>query len=200
MKLSKLIKLFNRDNGLEMRFWTIIYRMFFGEIGRSTVISQADQILNPERIFIGEHVYIAHGARLDAWLGFGGQTYIGEIHIGDFTSIQPYIHLAAAAPLFIGHDVLIASHVYITDHDHQFLIPDLHVGYQPLTVAPVRIGNYVWIGENVVILKGVTVGDNAVLGANSVVTQNVPPYAVVGGAPARIIKYRPRPDTPVLKG
>jgi acetyltransferase-like isoleucine patch superfamily enzyme len=196
MRLSKLIKLFNRNNGLEVRIWTTIYRMFLGEVGHGTVISKADQILNPERIFIGERVGIAHGARLDAWLEFGGRPYAGEIHIGDRTSIQPYFHLAAAAPLHIGHDVLIASHVYISDHDHQFSEPNLHVAYQPLAVEPVQIGNYVWIGENVVILKGVTVGDNAVLGANSVVTKDVPPYAVVGGVPARIIKYRPQSSLP----
>jgi acetyltransferase-like isoleucine patch superfamily enzyme len=195
MKFSKLIKLFNRDNGLEVRLWTNLYRLFLGRMGAGTVISRADQLLNPERIFIGERVGIAHNARLDAWLEFGGRPYSGEIHIGDRTSIQPYFHLAAAAPLHIGHDVLIASHVYITDHDHQFTQPDLHVAYQPLVVEPVRIGNYVWIGENVVILKGVTVGDNAVIGANSVVTKDVPPLAVVGGIPARVIKYRSSADS-----
>jgi acetyltransferase-like isoleucine patch superfamily enzyme len=193
MKFPILTRLFNRDNGLEVRVWTTLYRLCLGRVGAGTVISKADQILNPDRIFIGDQVGIAHSARLDAWLEFGGRPYAGEIHIGDRTSVQPYFHLAAAAPLYIGHDVLIASHVYITDHDHQFAETNLHVGYQPLAVEAVCIGNYVWIGENVVILKGVTVGDNAVIGANSVVTKDVPPLAVVGGVPARVIEYRSSP-------
>ncbi len=187
---SAIIKLFNRNNGIEVRLWTAIYRLFFAQMGKGTIISHADQILNPEWIFLGAQVGIAHGARLDAWREFGDRRYAGEIHIGDRTSIQPYFHLAAAAPLYIGHDVLIASHVYITDHDHGFRQPNQHVGWQSLEVAPVRIGNFVWIGENAVILKGVTIGDNAVVGANSVVTKDVPPAVVVGGVPAHTIGLR----------
>ena len=60
----------------------------------------------------------------------------------------------------------------------------------PATKGDIRIGNDVWIGEDAKILSGVTIGDGAVIGANSLVTKNVPPYAVVGGVPAKIIKYR----------
>lgn len=185
-----LIKLFNRDNGLEVRLWTAIYRRFLGRVGRGTIISRADQILNPRHIFIGAGAGIAHNARLDAIRDYGGRPYAGEIHIGDHASIQPYAHIAAAAPLRIGAYVLTGSHIFITDHDHDFADLAQPVAYQPLAVAPVTVDDYAWLGENVVILKGVTVGHHAVIGANSVVTRDVPAYAIAAGAPARVIKFR----------
>lgn len=190
MTFAGLIQLFNRDNGLEVRIWTTIYRLFLGHVGRGTIISRADQILNPHRIFIGDQVLIAHGARLDSILTYANDAYDGSIHIGNRTSIQPYVHLAAATALRIGHDVLMGSRVYITDHDHQFAEPTVHVAYQPLTVEPVCVEENVWIGENAVILKGVTIGHHAIIGANSVVTRDVPPFAIAGGVPAQVIKTR----------
>jgi len=191
---QRLLRLFDRGNGLEVRVWTNLYRLFFGRIGKGAVICRADSVISPDRIFIGDQVGIGHGARLDALQEFAGQAYEGSIHIGDRTSIQPYFHVAAAAKMCIGHDILIASRVYISDHDHQFGDASKHVGYQPLTVAPVRIEDFVWIGENVVILKGVVVGHHAIIGANSVVTHDIPPFAIVAGAPAKVIKMRPRSE------
>jgi acetyltransferase-like isoleucine patch superfamily enzyme len=186
----QLIKLFNRDNGLEVRLWTAIYRRFLGRVGRGTILSRADQVLNPRHIFLGDYVGIAHGARLDAIREYGERTYAGEIHIGDHTSIQPYAHIAAASTLRIGSYVLTGSRIFITDHNHDFADLDLPVAHQPLTVAPVTIEDYAWLGENVVILKGVTVGHHAVIGANSVVTRDIPPFAIAAGAPAKVIKHR----------
>ncbi len=186
----KLIKLFNRDNGLEVRLWTAIYRRFLGRVGQDSILSRADQILSPQHIFIGERVGIAHGARLDAIREYGGRPYAGEIYIGDNTSIQPYAHIAAAATLRIGCNVLTGSRIFITDHDHQFADLDLPVAYQPLAVAPVRVEDFVWLGENVVILKGVTIGHHAVIGANSVVTGDIPPFAIAAGVPAKVVKLR----------
>lgn len=186
----QLIKLFNRDNGLEVRLWTAIYRRFLGRVGQGTILSRADQILNPHHIFLGDQVGIAHSARLDAIREFGGRTYPGEIHIGDYTSIQPYAHIAAAAPLRIGAYVLTGSRIFITDHNHDFADLELPVMYQPLAVASVAVEDCAWLGENVVILKGVTVGHHAVIGANSVVTRDIPPFAIAAGAPAKIIRFR----------
>lgn len=186
----ELIKLFNRGNGIEVYLWTRIYRCFLGQLGKGTILSKADQLLNPRHIFIGKQVGIAHGARLDAIRQFAGQSYAGAIYIGDHTSIQPYAHIAAAASLYIGTYVLTGSRIFISDHDHQFTKLDVPVAYQPLAVAPVRIEDHVWLGENVTILKGVTVGHHAVIGANSVVTKNIPPFAIAAGSPAKVIRMR----------
>ena len=72
--------------------------------------------------------------------------------------------------------------------DYKKLIPDMNL--LPYANAPTFVGNDVWIGNNVVIQDGVTIGDGAVIGSNAVVTKDVPPYAIVGGVPARIIRYR----------
>jgi acetyltransferase-like isoleucine patch superfamily enzyme len=183
-------RLFNRDNGQEVRLWTAIYRRLLGRLGKGSILSRADQMLNPQHIFIGAQVGIAHGARLDAIRQFGGTAYGGEIHIGDRTSIQPFAHIAAAATLRIGCSVLTGSRIFVTDHDHQFADLDTPIAYQPLVVEPVSVEDFVWLGENVVVLKGVTVGHHAVIGANSVVTTDIPPYAIAAGAPAKVVKFR----------
>ena len=187
----KLIHLLNRGNRLELAFWTRVYRRCFGRVGSGCAIARADQVLNPERIFVGDWVGIGHGARLDAFTEHAGDYYDGRIYIGDGTSIQPFIHLAAAGTLRIGRHVLVASRVFISDHNHTYANPTLSVGNQPLAVAPVAIEDFVWLGENVVVLPGVTIGHHAIIGANSVVTHDIPAYAIAVGAPARVIKMRP---------
>ncbi len=184
------IKLFNRGNGIETRIWTNLYRLFLGALGQNSVLSHAEQLLNPRYIYIGERVLLAHDARLDAIREYAGQPYGGEIHIGNDTIIQPRAHIAAAAKLLVGKHVLIASNVYITDHDHGFAQLDISVARQPLAVAPTRIEDFVWLGENVVVLKGVVIGHHAIVGANSVVTRDVPPNVIAGGVPTRVIRNR----------
>lgn len=110
---------------------------------------------------------------------------------GKDVQINDSCHIAAIEKIVIGDNVLIASKVYITDHDHgtmtkeALLIPPAK---RELVSSPVYIDDDVWIGEGVIILKGVSVGKGAVIGAGSVVTKNVPPYSVVAGVPARIIR------------
>ncbi len=188
----KLIQLFNRDNGLEVRLWTALYRPFLGALGRGSMLSHAARLRAPRHLFIGSNVSIAHGARIDIIRGALPSSYQGEIHIGDGTIIEPRVHMAAATRMMIGKHVLFAANVYVTDHDHGFLNPDLPVMHQPLIVKATSIEDWAWLGENAVVLKGVTVGHGAVIGANSVVTRDVPPFAIAAGIPARIIKMRPQ--------
>jgi acetyltransferase-like isoleucine patch superfamily enzyme len=90
----------------------------------------------------------------------------------------------------IGEDSLIAELVSIRDHDHRFDRLDIPVREQGTVSAPVKIGRNVWIGCKATVLKGVTIGDNAIIGANSVVTRDIPANAIAVGAPARVIRYR----------
>ena len=182
--------LVNRAAGLRARFWTGIYRPFLGRMGRGARLERVALLTNPHRIFLGDRVAVAHGARLEAFTHHRRHAYDGAIRIGDGTSIQPHVKLAAAAEMVIGRDVLMGTRVFITDHDHDFADPDVHVGEQALRVRPVRIEDFVWLGENVVVLKGVTVGHHAVVGANSVVTRDLPPFAVAAGVPARVLRVR----------
>ena len=144
-------------------------------------------LTNPRAISIGKKVLIRKGARLEAVGDSDGEK--PKIKIGDGTSIQFYFHCGAAESVSIGKNVLISGRVYITDHDHVFDDPKLSArNCRRLKSAPVIIEDGVWLGEGCVILKGVTVGERAVVGANAVVTIDVLPFTVVGGVPAREIK------------
>jgi acetyltransferase-like isoleucine patch superfamily enzyme len=127
-----------------------------------------------------------------------GRTSSGKksLTIGRFVQINDRCHIAALNSIEIGDNVLIASNVFITDHDHGDTSPEsLQVtpAQRPLSHSPVKIEKNVWIGQNAVILKGVTIGESSVIAAGSVVTRNVPPFCVVAGIPATILKQVPKP-------
>ena len=94
-------------------------------------------------------------------------------------------------PVMIGKDVMMASEVIILTANHTFDRLDIPMRLQGARdVKPVRIGDDVWIGMRSIILPGVQIGRGAVIGAGAVVTKDVPEYAVVGGNPAKVIKFR----------
>ena len=107
------------------------------------------------------------------------------------------LDLAAAERIEIGGDVLIGANVTIRDADHGHTLTDIHPIDQPLVISPVAIGPFVWIGQNVVILKGVEIGRGAVVGAGAVVTASVEPHAIVAGNPARRVGWADRGDEAV---
>jgi acetyltransferase-like isoleucine patch superfamily enzyme len=102
-----------------------------------------------------------------------------------------YSRIVAHERIEIGDDVLIAQMVSILDHDHAFEVADgaLTVARTAYDTAPVVIGDNVWIGDKATILRGVTVGPNAVVAANAVVTRDVAPFTVVAGSPAVVIRH-----------
>ena len=107
-----------------------------------------------------------------------------KITIGARTYINRFTILDASDSLVIGEDCMIGPGCYLTDHDHG-VVPGETPGDQPLISSPTRVGNRVWLGAHVVILKGVTIGDDAVVAAGAVVTKNVAAGARVAGVPAR---------------
>lgn len=132
---------------------------------------------------IGRHVALRDVAQIDCLQG-------AHITIGAYTTVNRGTFIVARESIKIGANVLIGEYVSIRDNDHAFAAPDTLIQQQGFVTVPVDIGNDVWIGRAAVICKGVSIGDGAVIGANSVVTRDVPPYAVAAGVPARVIKWR----------
>lgn len=111
--------------------------------------------------------------------------YAGGIVIGAGSVINKFASLDGRGGLIIGSMVSISPYVKVVTSSHEMNSPDFEY-----VTAPVTIHDYVWIGIGAIILPGVTIGKGAVVAAGSVVTKSVEPYAVVGGNPARLIKYR----------
>lgn len=147
-------------------------------------------IRNRKFITIGKGFTCGYNCRIEAITQENSQ---GRIIFGEDVKMGDNVHLAAASCIDVGNHVLMASHVFITDLDHgsyqgKGSDPTQSPDERPLYSSQTSIGDNVWIGENVVILKGVTIGEGCVIGANALVDKSVPPYSVVVGQPARVIK------------
>ena len=112
----------------------------------------------------------------------------GEISIG--TGSGWGVNCLVHGPLEIGDKVMMGPDVVILTHTHNIDRTDIPMGDQGSRIEKVTIGNDVWIGMRSIIMPGVKIGNGAVIGAGAVVTKDVPDYAIVGGVPARIIKFR----------
>jgi acetyltransferase-like isoleucine patch superfamily enzyme len=114
----------------------------------------------------------------------------GYIEIGSKSFIGSYSVIGSNEKVIIGEDVMIAQAVSIRDTDHAFADLDKPMHSQGITTAPVIIQDNVWIGHGAVITKGVVIKSGSIIGANAVVTKDVPENAIMGGVPAKIIKFR----------
>jgi len=144
-----------------------------------------DMEVFPGKIHLGDHVSFMSRCSLQA---SGG----GEVKIGDRVSVNSNVTVAASdkGVINIGNDVLIASNVVIRASDHEHSSSDLPINKQGHVAGKITIGNDVWICSNSVIVRDVTIGDHAIIAAGAVVIKNVPAWAIVGGVPAKLIKYR----------
>lgn len=151
----------------------------------------------PKLSFIGPHCMVkgedggsvtaAGKIRLD---GYGELIAKGKLSVGHNFVMNGYSRVIAHKHITIGNNVVIARFVSVLDHDHAFsrnggngdLVFDGYI------TAPISIGNNVWLGDKVSIMKGVTIGDNVIIGANSVVTKDIPSNCIAAGVPAKVIK------------
>ena len=131
-------------------------------------------------------------AVLTAWDNQDGRKYTPEIRIGKNCNFGDFIHITAINKIQIGDNLLTGRWVTITDNSHGDTqlesLKTAPIKREWVSKGPVIIGNNVWIGDKATILPGVTIGDGAIIGANSVVTSDIPSYCVAGGNPAKIIK------------
>lgn len=155
---------------------------FFFRLGNVTM-------LNPKCIHIGKIRGIGDNTFLGPLCEFEGVKYTPEIIIGDGTWVGKNCSIAAIDKVEIGKDVLFAGHVHITDHSHGYEDPDIPIWKQPLiSKGPVIIEDQCWLGFSCEILSGVHIGKHSIVAARAVVTKDVPPYSIVAGNPARVVK------------
>lgn len=117
----------------------------------------------------------------------------GVIQMGEHCHIGDHVHIVSSSFVEIGDDCLFASKIFISDtshgsYDEDGCDPEVPPENRPLVSDPVRIGKSVWLGDNAIVLPGVSIGDGCVIGANAVITKDVPNYSVAAGCPARLLK------------
>lgn len=158
-------------------------RTQFQHLGQGVVIEPGVLVFHPETIEIGDHVYVGHYAILKGH--FRGRMVIGS---GTWIGQQCFLH--SAGDLIIGMNVGIGPGVRIITSFHTEEGPGKPILHSRVELAPVRIEDDADIGVGAVLLPGVTVGKGAQVGAGAVVTRDIPPYSVVVGIPARVIRSR----------
>lgn len=194
---GRLLHTFSKIEELCEKIICVVYSGYcssrFKSFGRNAVIKPYMQGLKGEKyISIGDDSYIGEGALLTAWDSFLGQNFTPEINIGRNCGIGANSHITAINKIIIGDNVLTGLNVLITDNAHgasERNLLDVSPNLRPLeSKGPVVIEDNVWIGEKASIMPGVSIGKGSIIAANSVVTHDVPPYSVVGGNPAKIIR------------
>lgn len=139
------------------------------------------EMLREGRLEIGEHTLLERGV----WLT-GGES--GRIRIGSGVFLNQGVMVAASGLVEIGDHCMLANGCVVTDSDHRFDDPQGPVTWQGFTTkGPTRLADNVWLGAHVVVTSGVTIGSRCVVGANSVVTGDLPAGTIAAGAPARAI-------------
>ena len=170
------------------RLFTWLIAGQFGEIGPGSRISPPFRCYGLNRMSLGKKVIIHR----DCWIHIieeHGDRESPKIIIQDHAGIGMGSSISAAQQVVIGEYALLARNVYISDHAHAFENRDVPIMHQGIAgVAPVAIGRETWLGQNVVVLPGVTIGRHCVIGANSVVNTSIPDFSVAVGAPARVVK------------
>lgn len=173
-------------NALMRRLWYFINKPKYLNLGKKTFIRNPLDINGSKNISLGKNVYVGY----KTWLAAVPHTNLKtcELRIGNGTRIGNFNHIYSTSSIFIGENVLTADKVYISDNLHSYDDINIPILNQSIKqISNVIIGDNSWLGENVCII-GAKIGRHCVVGANSVVTKDIPDYCVVVGIPAKIIK------------
>jgi acetyltransferase-like isoleucine patch superfamily enzyme len=159
--------------------WELMRR---GAFARWPLHGNVLEALRDGRLEVGEHTLFEPGVWITAPAS-------ARVRIGAGTFLNLGVTVAALELVEIGDHCMFANGCFITDADHRFDDPGRPVTWQGFqSKGPTRIGDNVWCGANVVITSGVTIGERCVIGANSVVTTDIPPFSIAVGVPARVTK------------
>jgi acetyltransferase-like isoleucine patch superfamily enzyme len=174
--------------------WRYLWRRFLTRAGRRW---RTD---GPLFLGSGLELQIARHGRVEfgrfVWLGEGTKIrcHEGSVEIGAKTVLGQECTISAYGRVRIGEQCVIADRAMFIDFDHGVVEVERPIRQQGIYTRPVEVGSNVWIGYGACILRGVRVGDNSIIGTNSVVTKDVPANAVVAGVPARVVRMREAPE------
>jgi acetyltransferase-like isoleucine patch superfamily enzyme len=191
--MTNILERINRKIRWEFRLilsW--IHSFSFASVGAHLYLGKDCIIIGAKYIHVGNN-FVAHDRnRIEAIDRNGPEQFKPKIHIGNNVSMGYDCHIGAINNVQIGSNVLLASKIYISDHDHgattfdEMMLPP--VQRRVLSKGAVIIKDNVWIGEGVVILANVTIGECSIIAANAVVTKDIPAFSVAAGVPAKVIK------------
>ena len=177
-------------------------RLAFRWMWRRTLTAAGRRWRTDGMVFLGPHLQLQTGRAGQirfgrfVWIGHGSKIrcHEGIVEIGAKTVIGQDCTISAYQRVSIGQQCVIADRAMFIDFDHNVADPEQPIRSQGIYKRDVVVGSNVWIGYGAQILRGVTVGDNAIIGASSIVTRDIPANSVAAGSPARVIRMRPEPE------
>lgn len=186
--ISFLWKFVTVWNNLRAAVFSWMVSGLFAEWGRGSRVLPPFRSANLNYIYVGRNVSIER----DCWILVTGDNLregAPRLEIGSGTVIGMGATISAAQSVILEYDVLLDRNVYVSDHGHAYEDITRPIMDQGISKpVPVRIGHHSYLGPNVVVLPGVTIGAHCVVGANSVVKQSIPDFSVVAGVPAQAVK------------
>ena len=189
----------------------ICKRFFLGSVKGKLLIGKNVSILYTSKLFLGKDTIIEDGAEINCLathgIIFGDRVTVGKyaiirpsniyggpigdgLVVGDHSNIGPYNYIGCSGKIKIGNNVMLAPRVSIYAENHVFSNSQITIKSQGVIKKDVIIEDDCWIASNAVILAGVTIGRGSVIAAGSVVNEDVAPYSVMAGVPAKFIKSR----------
>jgi acetyltransferase-like isoleucine patch superfamily enzyme len=194
----RTIRFFARNGMFNLRYGRLLWRYLW----RRCLTGAGRRWRTDGPVFFGRglELQVASKASLAfgrfVWLGDGTKIrcHEGTVEIGEKTVLGQECTISAYRRVRIGEQCVIADRAMFIDFDHGVVEVERPIRLQGIYMRDIEVGSNVWIGYGACILRGVRVGDNAIVGTNSVVTKDVPANAVVAGIPARIIRMRDAPE------
>jgi acetyltransferase-like isoleucine patch superfamily enzyme len=186
--MKNLIKVYGVFGFLQLIIFKIRTKFLFS---KARIIRFPIMIRGKKLIKVGSGFTTGYNCRIDAYTETNSKRVI---NIGKNVQINDYVHIGAVESIEIEDNVLIASKVFITDHNHGNYSgenqdsPESIPHDRPFYSKPVKIKKNVWLGEFVSVLSGVTIGEGSIIGAMSVVNKDIPPFTIAVGSPAKVIK------------
>ena len=183
MRIFKSIMLLIENESLKKRI---------KHIGKNVFFSRNAILVGEKYIEIGDNFSAFSNLRIEAIDKYLDYSYQPFIKIGNNVSCGNDCHIGCINEVIISDGVLLGSHILINDHSHgqtEFLSNQRPADRELVSKGPIHIGKNVWICDGVCVLPGVTIGENSIIGANAVVTKDIPENCVAAGNPAKVVKY-----------